>query len=232
MLRGRTSPNGQDAEATPARREVPRVESDEVRLVGRIAAGDLRSFEALYRLYRPRLLRFLDRLIRRPGIVEEVLDDTMLVVWHRADSYNGNSKVSTWVFAIAYRKALKALQRFDEPMDDEAACAGIDGTLGPEQQAGLFELREVLARALDSLSAEHRAVIDLTYFRGLCYREIAQIVACPVDTVKTRVFHARRKLRTLLAAELKDWRESSPQRTKPLSHRLSTSQHRDAPRQL
>ena len=206
MLRGRMNPNGQDAQATPATREVHRVESDEVRLVGRIAAGDMHSFETLYRLYHPRLTRFLERMIRRPGIIEEVLNDTMLVVWHRADRYNGSSKVSTWVFAIAYRKALKALQRFDEPMDDGPALAGIDGAVGPEQQAGLCELRDVLARALDGLSAEHRAVVDLTYFHGMGYREIAQIVACPVDTVKTRMFHARRRLRALLASDLKDWR--------------------------
>jgi len=206
MLRGRTSPNGQDADTAPATREVHRVESDEVRLMGRIAAGDLRSFEALYRLYRPRLSRFLERVIRRPAITEEVLDDTMLVVWDRADRYNGSSKVSTWVFAIAYRKALKALQKFDEPIDDGPACPGVDGALGPEQQAGLCELRDVLIRALDGLSAEHRAVVDLTYFHGLGYREIARIVACPVDTVKTRMFHARRKLRTVLAKDLQDWR--------------------------
>jgi RNA polymerase sigma-70 factor (ECF subfamily) len=196
---------GQDAEATPATRGVHRVDSDEVRLVGRIAAGEMRSFETLYRLYHPRLTRFLERVIRRPGVVEEVLNDTMLVVWHRAASYDGSSKVSTWVFAIAYRKALKALQRFDEPMDEPSAQAATDGSPGPEQQASLCELRDALTRALDGLSAEHRAVVDLTYFHGLGYREIAQIVACPVDTVKTRMFHARRRLKALLPADLKDW---------------------------
>ncbi|TMH00747.1 MAG: RNA polymerase sigma factor, partial [Betaproteobacteria bacterium] len=58
---------------------------------------------------------------------------------------------------------------------------------------------------LDGLSAEHRAVVDLTYFHGLGCREIADIVGCPVDTVKTRMFHARRKLKTLLTGTAEDW---------------------------
>ena len=205
MLHRWTSPIGRDANATPAARTVQRVERDEIRLVGRIAAGDLRAFETLYRGYYPRLTRFLERVIRRAGIVEEVLNDTMLVVWHRAESYNGRCKVSTWIFAIAYRKALKALQRFDEPVEDDAAQAGADDCPGPEQQMGHWQLREALTKALDCLSAEHRAVVDLTYFHGLGYREIAEIVNCPVDTVKTRMFHARRRLKTLLAGELEDW---------------------------
>jgi RNA polymerase sigma factor (sigma-70 family) len=205
MLHSRTSPIGQDADAAPAARTVQRVERDEVRLVSRIAAGDLRAFEALYRAYYPRLTRFLERVIRRAGIVEEVLNDTMLVVWHRADGYNGHCKVSTWIFAIAYRKALKALQRFDEPVEDEAVQARADDCPGPEERVGHSQLREALTKALDGLSAEHRAVVDLTYFHGLGCREIAEIVNCPVDTVKTRMFHARRRLRTLLTGELEDW---------------------------
>src|SRR5262249_43151390 len=94
-------------------------EQCEVRWLARAAAGDLPSFEALYRAYHPRLTRFLDRMTHRPALVEEVLNDTMLVVWRRADSFNGNCKVSTWVFAIAYRKALKRLHRLDEAVDGD-----------------------------------------------------------------------------------------------------------------
>ncbi|HEY2925268.1 RNA polymerase sigma factor [Piscinibacter sp.] len=180
-------------------------EQTESRLIERIVARELPAFDALYRAYHPRLTRFLDRVTRRPALVEEVLNDTMLVVWNRADSYNGHCKVSTWIFAIAYRKALKALQRLDEAVEDpdEEPAASADG--GPEAQAGQRELRELLAEALDELSAAHRAVVDLTYFHGIGYREIAQIVDCPVDTVKTRMFHARRRLKALLADRLEGW---------------------------
>jgi RNA polymerase sigma factor (sigma-70 family) len=179
-------------------------ESVEARLLARIAGGELQAFETLYRAYHPRLCRFLDRITRRPALVEEVLNDTMLVVWQHADRYNGRCKVSTWIFAIAYRKALKWLRRWDDAVEatsDEVAAA----ETGPEQQADRHSVQIVLRNALARLSAEQRAVVDLTYFHGIGYREIAQIIECPVDTVRTRMFHARRRLRALLPGRLEDW---------------------------
>jgi RNA polymerase sigma-70 factor (ECF subfamily) len=144
-------------------------------------------------------------MTRRPGMVEELLNDTMMVVWRRADTFNGRCKVSTWVFAIAYRKALKALHQVDDAVEederDERAAPAVDE---PEQQIGQRQLHDVLMRALQGLSAEHRAVVDLTYFHGMGYREIAEVVDCPVDTVKTRMFHARRRLRLLLGGRLEE----------------------------
>jgi RNA polymerase sigma factor (sigma-70 family) len=183
----------------------PAAEEPEARLVARIAAGELPAFEALYRLYHPRLARFLHRMTRRPGMVEELLNDTMLVVWRRASSYNGRSKVSTWVFGIAYRKALKALRRLDEAVEDSGDEPAAADHEQPEHHIGRLQLNALLLRALDGLSAEHRAVVDLTYFHGMAYREIAEVVDCPVDTVKTRMFHARRRLRLLLGGRLEEW---------------------------
>ena len=183
-------------------------EAAEVRLIGRVAAGDLRAFEQLYRAYHARLARFLDRVTRRQALVEEVLNDTMLVVWNRSDRFNGTSKVCTWIFAIAYRRALKALevlQRHDAGDSDAAPDDCIAGTGSPEQHLSDHEAQRRLEHALQMLSEEHRAVVELSYFHDLGYREIAQIVGCPVDTVKTRMFHARRRLRALLAGEAEDW---------------------------
>ena len=70
---------------------------------------------------------------------------------------------------------------------------------GPEGHLQRKELRTRLSEALIALSPEHRAVIELTYYEGCTYREIAAIVGCPIDTVKTRMFHARRRLKALLA---------------------------------
>src|SRR5690348_14970509 len=91
---------------------------DERELLERIKAHDMDAFERLYRLYQPRLARFLVNLLKRPQLVEEVLDDVMMVVWQTAASFRGTSKLSTWVFAIAYRKALKARVRWPDPIDD------------------------------------------------------------------------------------------------------------------
>lgn len=177
----------------------------ELVLLDGIVAGDRGAFEELYRLYHPRLTRFLLNLIRRPTLVEEVLNDTMMVVWDRADSFNGASKLSTWIFAIAYRKAMKGLKRQDEAVEDKDAENRVSEAASPEEESSRHRINALLMRAMDDLSPAHRAVVDLTYFHELGYREIAAILECPVDTVKTRMFHARRHLRRRLSGQLADW---------------------------
>jgi RNA polymerase sigma factor (sigma-70 family) len=173
-------------------------------LIERVAAGDMRAFETLYRSYHPRLTRFLSLLTQRRPIVEEALNDTMHAVWRRAHTYNGQSKVSTWIFAIAYRTACKALRQQDLPVEDPAEDQASEAP-GPERQTAARQSQAALRRALASLSHEQRHVIILTYFHELPYGDIAHIMGCPVDTVKTRMFHGRRRLRALLAGDAGDW---------------------------
>lgn len=179
--------------------------SDDRELVARVAARDLQAFERLYRLYQPRLTRFLTTLLRRPQLIEEVLDDTMMVVWQSADRFRGSSKPSTWIFAIAYRKAHKAKARWPEPLEDPEFDTRVSEDPLPDDELQHARLHDSLMKAMDQLSADHRAVVDLTYFHGMGYREIAEIVDCPVDTVKTRMFHARRRLRQAMSGRLEDW---------------------------
>ena len=179
--------------------------SEESELIARVGEHDLPAFEQLYRIYQPRLIRFLTNLVRRTEVAEEVLDDTMMVVWETAASFRRTSKLSTWIFAIAYRKALRARARWPEPLEHDAPDARVDPHTGPDQQLWQTRLHDALVAAMDSLSADHRAVVDLTYFHGMGYREIAEIMHCPVDTVKTRMFHARRRLKDAIPASMTDW---------------------------
>ncbi|WP_084578865.1 RNA polymerase sigma factor [Sphingomonas azotifigens] len=180
------------------------VDEEEMGLVVAVRARDLRAFEQLYRRYQPRLARFVGTLVRRAPLVEEVVNDTLMVLWQKAGDFSGASRLSTWLFAIAYRKAVRARARDEEPADDAALAELPDQAMA---DAGLAQDRTQrgLQRAMAGLSAEHRAVVDLTYFHELGYREIAEILGCPVDTVKTRMFHARRNLRRAMAGELADW---------------------------
>ena len=178
---------------------------EELRLIARVADRDMDAFEQLYRLYHPRLSRFLFNLVRRPPVIEEVLNDTMMVVWEGARSFNGASKLSTWIFAIAYRKAMKALRRFDEPMEDDRSEDIVSLDAAPDEEIAQQRRQALLADAVAGLSPEHRAVVNLTYFHEMGYREIAGVMDCPVDTVKTRMFHARRHLRRRLGGGLADW---------------------------
>jgi len=206
---GRHSPGDEAAmlrklPARPPTAAPPRRSADALdhALMERIVARDLRAFEALYRIYHPRLDRFLGLVTPRRTIVEEALNDTMLVVWRRAATYAGECKVSTWIFAIAYRTALKALRTQDEPVDARAVDELVADDADPEQAVMRQQTQATLASALATLSAEQRAVVVLTYFHDLPYAEIARIVDCPVDTVKTRMFHGRRRLRAALHGRL------------------------------
>ena len=187
----------------PALRRTPAA-TDALRLE-RVASGDMQAFEALYRDYHPRLHRFLGLMASNGPLIEEVMNDTMLVVWKRAGTYNGACKVSTWIFAIAYRTALKALSRRDDLSAEVPADETASVDPGPEQRRSAAETSAALRRSLDGLTAEQRSVLVLTYFHDLPCAEIAEIVGCPVDTVKTRMFHGRRRLRALLSGELEDW---------------------------
>lgn len=183
----------------------PRERDSDLRLIARVRQRDRQAFAQLYRAYRSRMGRFLAALVRDPRIAEEVLDDTLMVVWERAEHFKGESKLSTWIFAIAYRKAMKALRRHDAPLEDERAEAHVSEEATPEEAFARLRVHDLIRDALAELSPNHRAVVELTYFSGLGYREIAEIMECPVDTVKTRMFHARRHLKKHLDGELEDW---------------------------
>jgi RNA polymerase sigma-70 factor (ECF subfamily) len=191
---------------TPRSREGHRDDGkDEETLLAGVRARDMVAFETLYIIYHPRLARFLMRIASRQHIVEDVINETMMVVWQKADAFNGQSKLSTWIFAIAYRTAMKSLRRNGEPMEDKEANERASEDASPEDEVAREHRRALLTSAMKALSADHRTVIELTYFHEMGYREISEIMDCPVDTVKTRMFHARRHLRRCLPGSAPDW---------------------------
>ena len=176
-------------------------DDEDSELIRRVASRDRRAFETLYQRYVSRLQRYLARLIESPELTEEVLDDVMLVIWQSAARYNGASRVSTWIFGIAHHKALKARARLRGraaamPLADDVVAGGE----GPEDVTIRGELDRLLTRGLATLSPEQRAVVELTFYHGSSYQEIAEITRVPVNTVKTRMFYARRRLAPLLTA--------------------------------
>jgi RNA polymerase sigma-70 factor (ECF subfamily) len=178
-------------------------DEEEAALLRQAAGNDVRAFELLYRAYYRRLTRFLEQVTRKPHLNDEILNDTMLVVWRKAHAFTGSSRVSTWIFAIAYNKAMKALRREPRLQEvlPETDTDGTTGSVGPETELIDRESRLRVRHLLSLLSAEQRAVIELTYYHGYAYKDIAAVVGCPVATVKTRMFHARRKLREMLIAQ-------------------------------
>lgn len=169
----------------------------ELNLLRRVAAGDRDALSALYRAYHRRLCRFLGRLTRRADIIDEAVNDCFWIVWQKAATFRGDSRVSTWIMGIAYRCALKALrQHGDEPLAEDD-YESLDAYAPADPHAD-HELRDWLSKGLVRLPAEQRLVLELAYGGGHSIDEIAAIMQCPVGTVKARMFHARMKLRNLL----------------------------------
>ncbi len=167
-------------------------ESDAL-LLQRIAARDRVAFRRLYDRYRRTLMLFLRRFNHRTDLLDEIVNDTMYVVWCKAERFRGESQPSTWIHGIAYRQAMKRLQRRDARLD---AAADVEAVV--ESGEVHAERSDWVQAALEELPYEQRAVLELTYFHGHSCQEIADLMGCPVNTVKTRMFHARLKLRQRL----------------------------------
>jgi RNA polymerase sigma-70 factor, ECF subfamily len=168
----------------------------EVDLIARVAEGDRKAFEELYHLYHRRMARFLTRLTRRYDLAEEVINDTFWVVWRKAHTFRGASQPSTWILGIAYRKARNAFRASARLAEKNLQAEELPLMTG--EPANAEELRDWLGRALAELPVEQRLAVELCYELGYSCEEIAAIMGCPTNTVKTRLFHARAKLQKLL----------------------------------
>jgi len=167
-------------------------------LIGRIARGDRLAMQVLFARHHMRIYRFVLRLLRDEMAAEDVISDVFLDVWRQANRFEGRSAVSTWLIAIARFKALSLLRkRREDGLDDEMAEAIEEPSDDPEIAVQKQNKGEKLRSCLGALSPEHREIIDLVYYHEKSVEEVAQIVGIPENTVKTRMFYARKKLGVL-----------------------------------
>ena len=166
-------------------------------LLDRVAVRDAEAFRELYVQYHRRLARFLVRLTHRYELAEEVINDTMWVVWNKAAAFRGESRISTWIMGIAYRRALKSLRGGAQRVVAESVPIDDHELAAPDAMA-TAELSDWLLLAMEQLPTDQRLTVEFAYGHGHSCEEIALIMDCPANTVKTRLFHAREKLRRLL----------------------------------
>ncbi|WP_165848100.1 RNA polymerase sigma factor [Paraburkholderia lacunae] len=157
-----------------------------------IAAGDASALSRLYRRYHRRLARFLNRLTWKNELIDEIVNDTFMIVWQKAGDFRGDSNVSTWIIGIAYRPALRALR---DQRRSEFELLDVDHVDSMVQYWHDHELSDLLSKALDLLPAKQRLVMALAYVLGHSVEEISQITECPVTTVKARMHQVSCKLR-------------------------------------
>ena len=174
--------------------------SDEV-LISRIAGGDRLAMQVLYARHHVRVYRFVLRLVRNGATAEDLISDVFLDIWRQAGKFEGRSAASTWMLSIARFKALSALRRRpDEELDEATAGAIEDPSDDPEVSLEKKDKSVLIRKCLTGLSAEHREIIDLVYYHEKSVEEVAEIVGIPENTVKTRMFYARKRLAELVKA--------------------------------
>lgn len=171
------------------------------KLLDGIAKGDRNAFTQFYQRHNRALFAFLVKLVREREMAEEVLSETMLEVWRQAGRFEGKSSVTTWVFSIAHHKAVSRLRKKREVALDEEVAANIeDSAPTPDKLATDQNMARLLKGLMERLSLDHREILQLAYFQEFSVQEIADVLDLPENTVKTRMFYARQRLKSLLEA--------------------------------
>lgn len=176
----------------------------DVELIRAVGQGDRVAFEQLFRLYHDRVYKFSIRMLRDPQLADEVACDTLYAVWTGAAKFREQSAVSSWILGIAYRRSLKSYRVSAKHTDKKEPAYELENVaesspaVNPETHTSNAMEVNRLQAALTTLSSNHRAVMELIAL-GYSVAEIAGIVGCPENTVKTRTFHARRQLQEALS---------------------------------
>jgi RNA polymerase sigma-70 factor (ECF subfamily) len=174
--------------------------SDEV-LLTQIAAGDQQAFSQLYLRYQSKLVRYCARVLKDDvAQAADIVDEAMFDVWRSAGNFAGRSKPSTWIYSIARNKLISWLRKTSEvTLEDESILdALIDPAATPAEELAMDDMQQQLLRLMDQLTEEHREVLKLTYFEDKSVKEVAELLGISENTVKTRMFYARKRLAQLL----------------------------------
>jgi len=163
------------------------------------------AFAVLYQRYEKRVFQYLMTLLNDATLAEDTLVEVMLGVWKGFKTFQGRSKVSTWIFGIAHHKAVDTLRRVTSQQRGEIPIENIlespDPKDGPMEETEKIRLATLTNQTLKNLSPDHREVLHLAFYEGLSYPEIARLLTIPVNTVKTRVFYAKQQLRQVLTSQ-------------------------------
>ncbi len=167
-------------------------------LIASVVQGNKGAMNEIYKVYAPALNGFIRLFLADPNDVADIIHDTMLEVWRKADRFEGRSSLKTWIFSIAKNKSIDRNRKYtrlkysDEPIDIK------DDALNPAELLNLSQKASVIRQAVAQLKPDHRRAIHLSFFEDLTYKEIAELEGCPEGTIKTRILYAKRSLQHIL----------------------------------
>jgi len=168
-------------------------------IVQLINSGHEDAFPELYHRYSSDIYNYILRLVSKPNVAEDLLQEVFVAAWQGLDAFKQESSVKTWLFRISHNKTMSWMRTFyrNQEVDQDATIDAVDG-LAPDMQTLLSWRAEMVQEALNDLSANHRSVIELFYYHGLSYAEISEVIGCPIGTVKSRMSHAMKYLNGIL----------------------------------
>lgn len=185
-------------------------------LIERIKLGDVRAFEMLVVKYQRRIERLIGRMVRDVDLVPDIAQETFVRAYRAIGQFRGESAFYTWLYRIAVNTAKKALVDLKrDPIvtesalasrDDEDETSRVENELSdgetPDAVLASKEIAAAVNSAIEGLSEDLRQAITLREIEGLSYEEIAELMNCPIGTVRSRIFRAREaialRLRPLL----------------------------------
>ena len=174
-------------------------------LIRRMISGDENAVRELYTAYGQRLYAYALRLTNDPATAEDVTQDTLVTAWRTARKFRGEGRMIAWLLGIVHHSAMKTLRHVSQPLDAVKETIP-EANASPEEQAQVGEMKRWVRQGLQSLSTEHRAVLELVFYQDLSLSEVAEVCKCPLGTVKSRLSYARQHLRGVLSRNEESWR--------------------------
>ncbi len=169
---------------------------EERRLVVQVAAGDSAAFRQLYDLSYGRVARYVQKVVGNDSLADDILVQTYTVAWQKCDTFKGDGRITTWLIGIARNIMFREFRKIKkyEPFDEEYGAADTQSQFRVE----IKSTNAAVKAALQTLKAKHREILELVFYQEFSYVEVAELIGIPVNTVKTRVFHAKQALKDVL----------------------------------
>jgi len=183
---------------------VEKAPDSDAMLVESAVAGDQKAFELLVIKYQRRIQRLIGRMVRDVDLVEDIAQETFIRAYRALAQFRGEAQFYTWLYRIAINTAKKALMDLKRnptvsenayKSDDDDETSSVENELTsaetPDAVLASKEIAEIINAAMEALPEELRVAITLREIEGLSYEEIAEVMSCPIGTVRSRIFRAR-----------------------------------------
>ncbi len=167
-------------------------------LIEGVVKGNKNAMNEIYKVYAPALNGFIRLFLADPNDVADIIHDTMLEVWRKADRFEGRSSLKTWIFSIAKNKSIDRNRKHARLKYSDELIDIKDDALNAAELFNLSQETSVVRKAVEQLKPDHRRAIHLSFFEDLTYKEIAALEGCPEGTIKTRILYAKRSLQHIL----------------------------------